>query len=51
MESTAAGEEHSVILRGGDDDSRPTHDAAVDDSDVGGSRRGEAGDERESQKD
>jgi len=50
MEGTAAGEEHGVILRGGDDDSRPTHDAAVDDSDVGGSRRGEASDERESQK-
>jgi hypothetical protein len=51
MERTASGKEHSVILRGGDDDGGPTNKAAVNDSDVGGSRGGEASDEQESQKD
>ena len=51
MERTAAGEEHGVILRGGDNDSRPSNKAAVDDGDIGGCRGGEADDEQESQKD
>jgi hypothetical protein len=51
VESTATGEEHRVILRGGDYDSGPANEAAVNDGDVGGSRGGEAGDKQESQKD
>jgi hypothetical protein len=51
VEGTASGKEHSVILRGGDDDGGPTNKAAVNDGDIGDGRGGKAGDEQESQKD